>query len=93
VTTFAGTSNVAGGVDGTPGTFNSPYGLAVDAARNVVVADTINNTVRRITPGRVVSTVAGTLGQPGFLDATGAAATPTGKLNRAAAPVASRNPG
>ena len=74
VTTFAGTSNVAGGVDGTPGTFNSPYGLAVDAARNVVVADTINNTVRRITPGRVVSTVAGTLGQPGFLDATGAAA-------------------
>ena len=49
VTTFAGTSNVAGGADGTPGTFNSPYGLAVDASRNVVVADTINNTVRRIT--------------------------------------------
>ncbi|MFM9090785.1 MAG: hypothetical protein ACKOUK_03475, partial [Verrucomicrobiota bacterium] len=63
-----------GGVDGTPGTFNSPYGLAVDNARNVVVADTINNTVRRITPGRVVSTLAGSLGQPGFLDATGAAA-------------------
>ncbi len=74
VTTFAGTSNVAGGADGTPGTFNSPYGLAVDASRNVVVADTINNTVRRITPGRVVSTLAGTLGQPGFLDATGALA-------------------
>ncbi|MBM3865412.1 MAG: hypothetical protein FJ381_05880 [Verrucomicrobia bacterium] len=74
VTTFAGTSNVAGGVDGTPGTFNSPYGLAVDAARNLVVADTINNTVRRITPGRVVSTLAGSFGQSGFLDATGAAA-------------------
>ncbi|MEY3607422.1 MAG: hypothetical protein RLZZ447_210, partial [Verrucomicrobiota bacterium] len=74
VTTFAGTSNVAGGADGAPGTFNSPYGLAVDASRNLVVADTINNTVRRITPGRVVSTLAGTLGQPGYVDATGAAA-------------------
>ncbi len=74
VTTFAGTSNVAGAADGIPGTFRSPYGLALDASRNLLVTDLLNNTIRRVTPGRVVSTLAGTPGQVGLVDATGAGA-------------------
>lgn len=74
VTTFAGAANVITGADGTPGSFNNPYGVAIDVAKNVYVTDTLNNTIRKITPGRVVSTLAGTAGQFGSTDGTGAAA-------------------
>ena len=74
MTTFAGAANVITGADGTPGSFNNPYGVAIDAAKNIYVTDTVNNTVRKITPGRVVSTLAGTAGQFGTTDATGSAA-------------------
>ncbi len=74
ITTFAGAANVITGADGTPGSFNNPYGVAIDAAKNIYVTDTVNNTVRKITPGRVVSTLAGTAGQFGTIDATGSAA-------------------
>ena len=74
ITSFAGAGNVITGADGTPGSFNNPYGVAIDSAKNVYVADTLNNTIRKITPGRVVSTIAGTAGQFGTTDATGAAA-------------------
>jgi len=74
VTTFAGAANVTTGADGTPGSFNNPYGVAIDAAKNLYVTDTLNNTVRKITPGRVVSTLAGTAGQFGSADGAGAAA-------------------
>ena len=62
VTTFAGTGGSSGSADGTPGTFRNPYGIAIDAARNLYVSDTLNNTIRKVTPARVVSTLAGSAG-------------------------------
>lgn len=54
--------------------FYEPWGLAVDAAGNVWVADSSNHTLRKITPSRVVTTVAGLAGQSGSSDGTGSAA-------------------
>jgi sugar lactone lactonase YvrE len=60
VTTLAGTG-ASGNTDGssTTATFNSPQGLAVDPRGNVYVADNGNNSIRKITPTGVVSTLAG----------------------------------
>lgn len=76
VTTFAGLAGSAGSADGTGAAarFSNPAGVAVDSAGNVYVADTANSTIRKITPGGVVSTLAGTAGSFGSTDATGAAA-------------------
>lgn len=74
LTTFAGAANVTSGADGTPGSFNNPYGVAIDAAKNVYVADTLNHTIRKITPGGAVSTLAGQAGQSGSANGTGNAA-------------------
>jgi len=35
--------------------FNQPYGLAVDSSGSIIVVDTYNNAVRRITDGKVVT--------------------------------------
>jgi sugar lactone lactonase YvrE len=76
VTTFAGTIGSSGSTDatGTSASFNQPYGIATDTAGNIYVADTNNNTIRQITNGGVVSTVAGGVGSWGSTDATGTAA-------------------
>src|SRR5262245_47193818 len=74
ITTVAGSASSAGGVDGTPGTFNSPSGIAIDAAKNLYVTDTVGHTIRKISPGRVVSTLAGLAGASGSTDGTGSAA-------------------
>ncbi len=76
VTTLAGQPGKTGGADG-PGasaTFNVPRSLTVDAAGNVLVADTDNNTIRKITPEGIVSTLAGLAGQAGAVDGQGPSA-------------------
>ncbi|WP_413667751.1 MBG domain-containing protein [Mucilaginibacter sp. Mucisp86] len=62
VTTLAGTGSPGhdNGV-GKLASFNLPYGLTVDKAENVYVADSYNNLIRKITPAGVVSTIAGVL--------------------------------
>jgi sugar lactone lactonase YvrE/predicted esterase len=76
VSTLAGTAGVAGSQDGlgSGALFNQPGGLTVDANGNVFVADTGNATIRRITPGGSVTTVAGSPARRGSLDGPGAAA-------------------
>ncbi|MFL6248155.1 MAG: NHL repeat-containing protein [Thermoanaerobaculia bacterium] len=80
--TFAGSmpSNGASDGVGTAARLNFPPAIALDAAGNAYVTDS-NCTIRKITPQRVVSTFAGSPGQCGWADGTGANArfrSPTG---------------
>jgi hypothetical protein len=76
VTTIAGLAGNPGSTDGTGSAarFNSPAGIAADAGGTLYVADTFNHTIRKITPGGVVTTLAGLAGSPGPTDGTGSAA-------------------
>ncbi|HXC35790.1 MAG TPA: protein kinase, partial [Candidatus Acidoferrales bacterium] len=77
VSTVAGLNHSRGNADGS-GTntarFWSPFGIAADATGNIFVADTGNNTIRKISPAGVVTTIAGLAGQAGSDDGVGAAA-------------------
>lgn len=76
VSTYAGTAGSAGSTDGT-GTaalFNQPSGITVDSSGNLYVADTYNDTIRKIASGAVVTTLAGSPGVIGTVDGTGALA-------------------
>jgi len=95
VTTLAGLAGHSGSADGTgtvaqfgslyhhPGT--GPKSVAVDGMGNIFVADTVNNTIRKVTSAGVVTTVAGLAAQfdnagnqvaggAGLTDGTGSAA-------------------
>lgn len=74
ITTFAGQGNIITGVDGTPGSFNNPYAVAIDAQKNLYVTDTLNHTIRKVSPSGAVTTLAGSVGSPGNANGTGAAA-------------------
>ncbi len=76
VSTVAGQAGVVGSSDGTGASakFYNPQGVAVDASGNLYVADTKNETIRKIAPGGSVSTYAGQAGKCGYADGVGNAA-------------------
>jgi sugar lactone lactonase YvrE len=73
VSTLAGMAGKAGSADGNGATarFHIPRGITADAAGNLYVTDTFNNTVRKISADSVVSTLAGAAGNAGQADGTG----------------------
>ena len=76
VSTLAGLAGSSGSVDGvgSAARFNAPRGIAVDSGGTVYVADQFGDTIRTITAGGVVSTLAGSAGMRGSADGTGGAA-------------------
>jgi len=75
VSTLAGTGQ-PGNRDGsgTQAQFNEPYGVAVGSDGVLAVADFANHSLRRVTPAGVVTTLAGSSGNGGFVDGSGSAA-------------------
>ena len=85
VTTFAGSAGQAGSTDAisTTARFNNPHGIVVSAdGAFALVADTGNSTIRKLDLATAeVTTLAGSVGQPGEDNGTGTAArftAPTG---------------
>jgi sugar lactone lactonase YvrE len=67
VTTVGGQAGAAGATDsiGTNALFYAPWGIAVDATGNLLVAESGNHSIRKISPGGQVSTLAGPGGSSG----------------------------
>jgi sugar lactone lactonase YvrE len=76
ITTVAGTGTSGYSGDGGPATsakLYNPWGVAVDGAGNLFIADTLNHCIREVSVSGVITTVAGT-GTYGY-DGDGGAAT------------------
>lgn len=70
--TLAGEKTFRGSTDGTTESrFCCPSGIVVDSNENLYIADTKNNTIRKITPDGVVSTFAGKAQRLGVKDGVG----------------------
>ena len=67
VTTFAGSAGEDGSADGdlVSARFRSPAELSFDQKGNLFVADSFNQTIRKISTNGIVSTVSGAVGFPG----------------------------
>ncbi len=67
----------AGSIDGLgqEARFRQPSGLGMDAAGNIYAADTLNHSIRRITPAGKVTTLAGSARVSGTADGQGASAS------------------
>jgi sugar lactone lactonase YvrE len=67
IQTIAGTAGITGSMDGpaASATFNFINGIGADSDGDIYVSDTNNDTVRKITPAGIVSTIAGTAGVSG----------------------------
>lgn len=80
VTTVAGSAGHCGNTDGvgTAAKFAWPEGLALDSNGNIFVADghymAVSNTIRKIAPDGVVTTIAGSPGTYGYADGVGTSA-------------------
>jgi sugar lactone lactonase YvrE len=76
VSTLAGMPGVSGNSDGTGSgaRFGGPRSLVLDNAGNIYVTDTVNHTIRKVTPAGVVTTLAGLTNTTGTADGTGSAA-------------------
>ena len=73
-TTLAGNANPGlADAKGATAQFNQPYGLAIDAKGDLIVADTLNGTIRKVTAGGDTTSLAGA-GLLGFQDGNGAIA-------------------
>jgi uncharacterized protein (TIGR03437 family) len=62
ITTVAGNGTAGYSGDNSQATsaeINSPVGIVVDPSGNIYIADSLNNVVRKITPGDVITTVVG----------------------------------
>jgi hypothetical protein len=76
VTTIAGTAGATGSTDGAgpSARFLYPYGIATDGT-NLYVSDSSNHTIRKIVISTgAVTTIAGSAGDAGYANATGATA-------------------
>ena len=89
VATIAGLAGGSGSADGagTAAQFSNPYGMALDSAGNLYVADSGNNTIRQVAPALspgqtnwVVGTIAGSPENAGSADGTGSGALFSGPL-------------
>ena len=76
VSTLAGLAGHPGDKDGigSNARFRNPWSVAVDGLGNMFVADMSNDTIRKITPTGVVTTLAGQPGKSGNADGFGSAA-------------------
>jgi sugar lactone lactonase YvrE len=72
VSTLAGNAGSSGFADGAGASarFDYPASVSVDGSGNIYVHDSVNNAIRKITPGGVVTTMAGDAG-PVAADETG----------------------